>query len=125
MGAIYEFTGVVKKVREIQRFESGFEKRELVVTDDVGTQPLYPNILCFSFKKERMNLLENVEPGLRVKVTFAVDGREWSDGAGKTRYFTDLTGINLEVYRIVDPRSEKIPGVVEKPKNEGDEDLPF
>ena len=97
MGALFEFTGVVKKINEVQRFESGFEKRELVLTDDVGVQVNYPNLLCFIFKKERISLLEGLRPGQRVKVVFAIDGREWSDSSGRVRYFTDLTGLKLEV----------------------------
>lgn len=97
MGALFEFTGVVKKLNEVQRFESGFEKREIVLTDDIGVQVNYPNILCFTFKKERISLIENLQPGQRVKIVFAIDGREWTDGYGKVRYFTDLTGLKLEV----------------------------
>lgn len=97
MGALFEFTGVVKKVNEIQRFESGFEKREIILTDDIGVQVNYPNILCFVFKKERVSLIENLKPGQRVKIVFAIDGREWTDNYGKVRYFTDLTGLKLEV----------------------------
>ena len=97
MGMIFEVKGIVKKVNEIQHFESGFEKRELVLTDDVGTQVAYPNIMCFAFKQERMKMIEGVNVGQRVKVVFAIDGREWTDKTGKVRYFTDLTGIKLEV----------------------------
>ena len=34
---------------------------------------------------------------MRVKVGFAVDGREWTDPkTGKVRYFSDLTALRLE-----------------------------
>ena len=36
-------------------------------------------------------------PGMRVKIGFAVDGREWTDPkTGKMRYFSDLTALRLE-----------------------------
>ena len=37
MAAIYEYTGVVKKVQPIQTFNSGFTKRDLVLTDDIDS----------------------------------------------------------------------------------------
>lgn len=129
MGALFEFTGVVKKVNEIQRFESGFEKREIILTDDIGVQVNYPNILCFVFKKERVSLIEALKPGQRVKIVFAIDGREWTDNYGKTRYFTDLTGLKLEVLEAAQTQSTApIQPPAEPPPQTADEvsdDIPF
>ena len=129
MGALFEFTGVVKKVNEIQRFESGFEKREIVLTDDVGVQVNYPNILCFVFKKDRVKLIEAIHPGQRVKIVFAIDGREWTDNYGKTRYFTDLTGLKLEVLGAEQTQTAApIPTSTEptpKMADEVSDDIPF
>ena len=121
MGMIFEVKGIVKKVNEIQRFESGFEKRELVLTDDVGTQVAYPNIMCFAFKQERVKMIEGLQPGQRVKVVFAIDGREWTDKTGHVRYFTDLTGIKLEVLDAPAEADEEPP---EAPP-EAPDDLPY
>jgi len=109
MGALFEFTGVVKKVNEIQRFESGFEKQEIVLTDDIGVEVRYPNILCFVFKKERVSLIQGIHEGQRVKIVFAIDGREWTDNYGKVRYFTDLTGIKIDVLAGGEKSEEKKP----------------
>jgi len=129
VGVIFEVKGVVKKVNEIQRFSSGFEKRELVLTDDVGTQVAYPNIMCFAFKQERVKLLEGITMGQRVKVVFAIDGREWTDNTGKTRYFTDLTGLKLERLDIPDegqnPPSERNAEQSQDSQENGMDDLPF
>ena len=38
MAAIYEYTGVVEKVLQLQTFASGFTKRDVVMTDDVGSE---------------------------------------------------------------------------------------
>jgi len=92
MGMLYEYTGVVEKVRELQTFQSGFSKRTVVLTDDVGTVVNFPNHLAFTFKKERVSKLDNVNPGMRVKIVFAIDGREFEG-----RDYTDLTGIKLDV----------------------------
>ena len=92
---MYEFTGMVKAVGEIQTFASGFQKRELVV-EETGDGKC-PNVVAFAFKKDNVAKLDGVKPGVRVKVGFAVDGREWTDPkTGKVRYFSDLTALRLE-----------------------------
>ncbi len=54
-------------------------------------------MVAFAFKKERVALLDGMVSGTRVKVGFAVDGREWTDPkTGKVRYFSDLTALRLE-----------------------------
>ena len=92
---MYEFTGKVKAVGELQTFASGFTKRDLIVEEErVGN---WPNVVAFSFKKEKAAMLDGMVSGARVKVGFAVDGREWSDPkTGKVRYFSDLTALSLE-----------------------------
>ena len=126
MGVFFEFTGVVKKVNEKQVFDSGFEKREIVLTDDIGVQVNYPNILCFAFKKERVPLLDGIKQGMRVKIVFAIDGREWTDGAGKVRYFTDLTGIKIDVLAAVEKSDgETTAKPVQEPQETIADDMPF
>ena len=92
---MYEFIGKVRSVGEIQMFASGFSKRDLVVEEERDGK--WPNVVAFSFKKENTAKLEGVAPGLRVKIGFAADGREWTDPkTGKVRYFSDLTALRLE-----------------------------
>ena len=92
---MYEFTGKVKSVGELQTFASGFAKRELVVEEE--REGNWPNVVAFAFKKDNVAKLDGVKPGMRVKVGFAVDGREWTDPkTGKVRYSSDLTALRLE-----------------------------
>ena len=92
---MYEFTGKVKTVGELQTFASGFTKRELVVEEE--REGKWPNVVAFAFKKDNVVKLDGVKPGMRVKVGFAVDGREWTDPkTGKVRYFSDLTALRLD-----------------------------
>ena len=92
---MYEFTGKVKVVGELQTFASGFSKRDLVVEEERDGR--WPNVVAFAFKKDNAAKLDGIVPGMRVKVGFAVDGREWTDPkTGKVRYFSDLTALRLE-----------------------------
>ena len=92
---MYEFTGRVKVVGELQTFASGFSKRDLVVEEERAGN--WPNVVAFAFKKDNAAKLDGIVPGMRVKVGFAVDGRGWTDPkTGKVRYFSDLTALRLE-----------------------------
>ena len=92
---MYEFTGIVKAVGKLQTFASGFTKRELVVEED--REGGWLNVVAFTFKKENVAKLDGVAEGMRVKVGFVVDGREWTDPkTGKVRYFSDLTALRLD-----------------------------
>ena len=120
---MHEFTGKVKTVGEVQTFASGFTKRELVVEEErVGN---WPNVVAFAFKKEKAALLDGLTPGMRVKVGFAVDGREWTDPkTGKARYFADLAALRLEQ---LDGTAQvpKVPVPGNVPEELDDGDVPF
>ena len=95
MAQVYEYTGVVEEVFETRTFgESGFQKREIIVGNDIDDQSKYPNPKKFTFKKDKCQLLDMFRKGQRVKVKFALDGRRW-DGPRGTQYFVDLTGISI------------------------------
>lgn len=127
MQAIYEYTGIVETVCEMQTFQSGFTKRDLVLTDETETK--YPNHIAFTFKKDNTAKLDNVKQGQRAKVRFAIDGRVWQDPkTGKNRYFTDLTALNLEIIDADGTSTEPMPEPAEVPEDmaAGDtENLPF
>jgi len=120
----YEMTGIVHKVLDEQTFSSGFRKRDLVLTDDIGSSSKYPKYVPFTFKKDRADLLGGVREGQRVKVVFALDGREHNG-----KYYPDITGIKVEVlsqandYTNAPEPAEPPPDAV--PYSEVQDDMPF
>lgn len=122
---MYDFTGTVKKVCDLQTFPSGFTKRDLVVEEDRDTQ--WPNPVAFTFKKENTAKLEGISEGARVKIGFVIDGREWTDPkTGNVRYFTDLTALRLDL--LGDAASPDGPSpdfLPEEPLQDLDGDIPF
>lgn len=129
MAAIYEYTGVVEKVLPTQTFPSGFSKRDIVLTDDVGQESKYPNHIAFTFKKDNASVLETVKEGSRAKIRFAIDGREWTNQQGQVKYFTDLTGLKIEVLNGDGTSTEPVPAPAdpgEFPSDANDvDDMPF
>jgi len=129
MAAIYEYTGVVEKVLDEVTFASGFKKRDVVLTDDVGQETKWANHIAFTFKKDATGLLDGLREGQRAKVRFAIDGRVWNDPkTGKDKYFTDLTGLKIEVLNADGSSTEPIPAPAEPdiPVDAGEvDDMPF
>ena len=131
MAAIYEYTGMVEKVLELQTFASGFSKRDIVLTDDIGADTKWPNHIAFTFKKDSASLLDTFQHGQREKIRFAIDGRVWNDPkTGKDKYFTDLTGLKIELLNEDGGSTEPVPPPAE-PDGDFDagsadiDDMPF
>lgn len=122
MAKFYEMTGLVHKVLDEQTFSSGFRKQDLILTNDIGEESKYPKYVPFSFKKDRADLVKGLRKGQRVKVVFALEGREYQG-----KYYPDITGIKVEV---VAQESSDVPPPAEPPPEAdyGDavqDDMPF
>ena len=115
----YDLTGKVKLVQDAQTFGSGFTKREVVVTVEDGK---YPQEICLEFVQDKVSLLDNVQPGQEVTISFDIRGREYNG-----RYFN-----NLQAWKI---QTNSAAGTEEKPPvsdsdvpadfEEYEDDIPF
>jgi len=78
--------GTVKLLEDTQTFSSGFAKREFVIT----SEEKFPQDVKFECTKDKIELLEKVKTGDKVKVSFNIRGNEY-----KGRYY-----VNLQAWRI-------------------------
>jgi hypothetical protein len=111
----YELTGKIKLIQDEQTFASGFSKREMVVTVDDGR---YPQDISLEFVKDKISLLDDLQPGQEVTVSFDIRGREYNG-----RYFNNLQG-----WKVVAADSEtkdEPPPQDDEPPPVGDQDIPF
>ena len=119
--AAYELTGTVKVVMDVVKFDSGFSKREFVVTTD---DDRYPQDIKFECVKDRCALLDGVASGQRVTVSFDLRGNEY-----KGRYFVNLSAWKIEAAQEAPPSdaTEDIvsPDQLAPPVDEKAKDLPF
>jgi len=118
----YELTGKIKKIFDRQDFPSGFYKQEFVVTTDER----FPQDIKLDCLKEKVEMLNGLQEGSPVKVSFDVRGREWNE-----RYYVDLTAWKIEATA---DGGEGVPAGMEQavpaedPAQYGvdeDEDIPF
>jgi hypothetical protein len=116
----YDLTGKIKLVQDLKTFDSGFTKREMVVTVEDGK---YPQEINIEFVQDKITLLDNLQVGQQVTVTFDIRGREYNG-----RYFNNLQG-----WKVVaaggdnavagDERSSTRPSAA--PTDFDDNDIPF
>lgn len=83
-----ELQGTVKRIGELETFQSGFQKRELVIL----TTEQYPQPISIEFMSDRSDLLDNISEGDNVTVGINLRGREWTSPLGETKYFNTVTG---------------------------------
>ena len=89
----YDLTGKIKLIQEAKTFDSGFTKQEMVVIVEDGK---YPQEINIEFVQDKIGLLDNLQAGEEVTVTFDIRGREYNG-----RYFNNLQG-----WKIVTSRAE-------------------
>ena len=97
-------TGAVHYVSQVLQVptQSGkpFEKRELVLNcSSYNSQTGEPieNFIKFEFMGEKMSLLDSLQIGQRIVVSFALQGRSYTNrNTGVTDYFTSIRGYKIE-----------------------------
>lgn len=83
----YEASGKIKVIMDLQTFDSGFTKREFVIT----TNEQYPQDLKFELVKDKTSLIDKFSVGQEVKVSFNLRGNEF-----KERYYVNLGAWRIE-----------------------------
>ena len=112
----YELTGKIKVILEPKTFDSGFTKREVVVTVDDGK---YPQDICLEFVQDKVSLLDDVDVGEGVTVSFDIRGREYNG-----RYFNNLQGWKVVTSGADSAAPAEDPHYA-TPSDFGDDDIPF
>jgi hypothetical protein len=113
----YELTGKIKLIQEAKTFDSGFTKREMVVIVEDGK---YPQEINLEFVQDKAALLDALQPGQEVTVTFDIRGREYNG-----RYFNNLQGwkVSLQGSNSEEPPP---PSAQDYPSpSDFDDDIPF
>tara|TARA_R110000824_G_scaffold38477_8_gene117502 strand:- start:1672 stop:2043 length:372 start_codon:yes stop_codon:yes gene_type:complete len=122
-----EIVGKIKVINETQTFDSGFQKREIVVT----TEETYPQDIKLEFTKDKCSILDQYKVGQSVTVAFNLRGNEYNG-----KYYVNLQGWKIghndgtEVI-LEEVREQNVPALNGDMANqfneqqEGADDLPF
>lgn len=79
--------GTLHRIGDKQTFNSGFEKQEIVI--DTGGK--YPQLIPIEFVKSKIEILNNLTTGSRMKVFYNLRGREHNG-----RFYVNLQGWRIE-----------------------------
>jgi hypothetical protein len=85
--AMYEITGSITHIMEMQTFPSGFAKREFVIE----TNDKYPQQIKFECVKQDCALLDSRQLGEEVRVEFSIRGNAYQG-----RFYVNLQAHKLE-----------------------------
>lgn len=115
-----KINGKVKVLMEKQVFDSGFEKREFVIT----TNEQYPQDVKLEVTQQKTDLLDDIKEGEELDVSFNVRGNEYNG-----RYFVNLQAWKIEKKGTAVNSTPAAPAVAPENNNESlgedDDDLPF
>jgi single-strand DNA-binding protein len=89
----YEAVGTLYKVFPEQQITERFRKREFILSVQDG---MYVQLVKFTLKQDRCNLIEGYKLGAELKVTFSISGREVQGKDGEPLYFTSLDAWKIE-----------------------------
>jgi len=116
-----ELQGTLKKIFETQTFQSGFQKREAVIL----TEEQYPQPVIIEFLSDKIDLLDKVKEGDKVKIGINIRGREWTNPQGEVKYFNSITAWRLEKEGGSAPVVKSTPKNLKEEVEEEDDELPF
>ena len=107
--AVNTKSGVVLAVGQPQQLTSKggktFTKRSLYVdctTFDpyTGQRSQYENKILFDFMESKTSLLDNIQVGQIVTISFDLQGSEITEQDGRKKYFTHVRPYNIEVRQM-------------------------
>lgn len=105
-----QLNGTVKAIFDTQTFDSGFTKREFVIT----TKEQYPQDVKFEVVKDKCSLLDGYKVGQSLTVHFNIRGNEYNG-----KYY-----VNLQAWKI---EAEQAAPVAPAPvsDSDGSDEMPF
>tara|TARA_B100000900_G_scaffold168337_1_gene143008 strand:+ start:177 stop:521 length:345 start_codon:yes stop_codon:yes gene_type:complete len=111
-----KINGKIKVVMEQQSWDSGFTKREFVIT----TSEQYPQDVKLECIKDKTSLLNGLSEGDEVEVSFNIRGNEYNG-----KYYVNLQAWKLNKIGSDNSNPSTAPAPDFEPVGDEDDDLPF
>lgn len=121
----FELSGRLIEKFDSQQITDSFKKREFVIeTVETNGGVEIRNQVKFQLTQDRCALLDMVEKGDDLKISFNIRGRRW-EKEGRVNYFTNLEAWRIEKLTEATPDSQAPPPGTEDLPPEEEDDLPF
>ena len=109
------------------KITDSFQKREFVV--EYAENPQYPEFLKFELIQDKCSSIDSLQPGDKIKISFNLKGRKWTDKNGEVKYFNSMQAWKIDSLGGGSSTSDEIPGYVDNIpphiESAADDDLPF
>ena len=89
---MFKIQGTIKVINPIQVISERFSKREFVIE----TVDTYPQQILFQATQDKCSLLDNMQIGENVEISFNLRGREWTSPQGEVKYFNTIEAWRIE-----------------------------
>lgn len=90
---MFKLTGSVKLIKDTVQVTEKFAKREFVIND---SSSMYPQDIIFQAVQDKCSMLDGINEGEQVEVSFNLRGREWTSPQGEVKYFNTLDAWRIE-----------------------------
>lgn len=118
---MFKIEGVIKVVKDTIQVTEKFAKREFVISDN----SMYPQDISFQAVQDKCAMLDVINEGDNVEVSFNLRGREWTSPQGEIKYFNTLDAWRIEKIAFA-PQQQSTGSEIPAPDpNNEDDDLPF
>ncbi len=118
-----QITGTLRVKNSEQTVSDRFRKRDFVLTD---ASSQYPQHITFQLTQDKCSLIDAVNVGEEITVSFNLRGREWKSPQGEIKYFNTLEAWRIEraAQAASTPQEMPMVGINDVPEEYKD-DLPF
>ncbi|MCH2224852.1 MAG: DUF3127 domain-containing protein [Crocinitomicaceae bacterium] len=90
---MFKLTGTVKVIKDTVQVTEKFAKREFVIND---ASSMYPQDILFQSVQDKCSMMDGIQVGETVEVSFNLRGREWTSPQGEVKYFNTLDAWRIE-----------------------------
>ena len=95
----HQTQGKLTKIFDIKKINERFQKRDIIL--EVAENPAYPQFVTFQLSGDRCGLVDSLNIGDELKISFNLRGNKWSSPDGTTKYFN-----SLDIWKIEIPTEE-------------------
>ena len=116
-------TGTLYKKSDAQQVSDKFRKRDFIITTDGQ----YPQYLQFQLTQDKLSLIDNVNLGDSLTVSFNLRGRLWTNPEGKESCFNTLDAWKIDHVGTAQGGAQPLAQQVQNAVDglQGGDDLPF
>jgi Domain of unknown function (DUF3127) len=113
--------GKLLEIQETQQVSDTFKKRVFIL--EHAENPQYPEYISFELVQDRCDLINNLQPGQEVEVSFNLRGRKWINPEGIAKYFNTLQAWRIET--VAPGTSQETIAADNNAADNEEDDLPF